>query len=115
MWEKTHFSLRIVERLQFCIFIYLHVVNAVVLVYIIGYYNYFFGLALNQPRTTIPISRADMIFTSLLHVSLYKKDESHKGSNYLFFTLPEHISDISPFYIKRSSFLMSTEALNTVL
>ena len=49
LWGKTHFSLRIVERLQFCIFIYLHVVNAVVLLYIIGYYNYFFGLALYQP------------------------------------------------------------------
>ena len=46
--EKTHFSLRIVEDIRFRnFFFHFHVVT-VVLLYISGYNNYFFGLALSK-------------------------------------------------------------------
>ena len=46
--EKTHFSLRIVENIRFCNFVFHFHVVTVVLSNIIGYNNYCFGLALSK-------------------------------------------------------------------
>ena len=46
--EKTHVSLRIVEIYGFLIFFFHFHVVTVVLLYIIGSYNYYFGLALSK-------------------------------------------------------------------
>ena len=46
--EKTHVSLRIVKNIRFCIFFFHFHVVTVVLLCIIGYNNYFFGLALSK-------------------------------------------------------------------